>query len=46
MKMEKAQKMAYCFRITYELKDRLNAYAALKDVSTGWTKTKTERVRE
>lgn len=36
MKMEKAQKMAYCFRITHELKDRLNAYAASKDVSAGW----------
>lgn len=34
--MKKAQKMAYCFRITHELKDRLNAYAALKDVSAGW----------
>lgn len=34
--MKKAQKMAYSFRITHELRDRLNAYAASKDIAAGW----------
>lgn len=32
----KTQKIAYSFRITPELRRRLNHYAATKDVSAGW----------
>lgn len=34
--MKNTQKIAYSFRITHELRARLNAYASSKDVAAGW----------
>ena len=34
--MKKAPKMAYSFRITQELRERLNAYVASKEIAAGW----------